>query len=333
MDERAWVDLGKKRILNILRTYRISFQKHLEIKISEAGPYNQRVEPVLLTTALRELKEEDQVQILRADGINMDFIGSVDYGRRGDASHFKKVQRLYKEYDKQTKVESHCGLYLEKILYDTICELKDIYHVVGRGPTVNGQGKLIKPAGSEILYYGDNDVYGGGGFDLFLIHKETNIPIGIEAKNVRNWIYPDSQEAWRMIARGCSLECLPVMAARKLAYITRARLFSQVGVLGFETQFQYFNPNVLIDSPNFRDIVKKDGLGYADIKITDEIPAHFLHFFQKILPENIEEYYAKFMDNKDILKEYAIEQELAEKLHPQTRRSIYTNFEIDLGIL
>lgn len=333
MDERGWIDLGKKRILNILNTYRVSFQKHLEIKISEAGPYNQRVEPVLLTTALRELKNEDKVQILQAEGIAMEFVGSPDYGRRGDHSRFQRIQRLYKEYDKQTKIESHCGLYLEKILYDTVYELRDIYHILGRGPIVGPTGKLIKPSGSEMLYFDGNDVYGDAGFDLFLIHKETNIPIGIEAKNIRNWIYPDTQEAWRMIARGCSLECLPVMAARKIAYLTRARLFSQVGVLGFETQFQYFNPEVLNDSPNFRDIVKKDGLGYADIKITDEIPAHFHNFFKKTLPENIEVYYQRFMDNKELLEEYAIEQELAEKLHPTSRRAIYANFEVDLGIL
>lgn len=333
MDERGWIDLGKKRILNILNTHRISFQKHLEIKISEAGPYNQRVEPVLLTTALRELKESDSVKVLQAKGIQTEFIGISDYGRRGDPQRFEKIQRLYKEFEKYAQLEHYCGLYLEKLLYETLLELKDIYHVLGRGPTEDKNGKLHKPAGSELLFYDGKEVYGNAGFDLFIIHKETGIPVGIEAKNIRNWLYPDTQEVWRMIARGCSLECLPILAARKFPYLTRARLFSNIGALGFETQFQYFNPDVLKDSSAFKDVIAKNGLGFADIKTTTQIPTHFKHFFKTILPENIESYFEKFLENKDLLEKYAINEQLAEKMNGSKRRSIYKLFEYEFGLI
>lgn len=332
MDERGWIDLGKKRILSILTTYRISFQKQLEIKISEAGPYNQRVEPVLLTTALRELKEADEINVLSAPGIQMDFFAVKDYGRRGDHSRFGKVQRLYKEFDHYVKLEHYCGLYLEKVLYDTLLELDDLYHLVGRGPILNSDNKLYKPSGAEVRFFNGNEVYGNGGFDLFLVHKETSIPVGLEAKNIRNWIYPDTQEVWRLIARGCSVDCLPLMATRKFSYLTRARLFSNIGVLGFETQFQYFNPDVLKDSSSFANVVKKDGLGYADIKFVDEVPLHFNNFFKNILPENIEMYYERFLENKDILTEYAIDKKLAEKMSGSKRRSIYRDFENEFGL-
>lgn len=331
MDERGWIDLGKKRILNILKTYRVSFQKHLEIKISEAGPFNQRVEPVLLSTALRELKESNAIQVLKADGIQMDFIGVADYGRRGDPPRFKKIQRLYKEFERYAQLEHYCGLYLEKILFDTLLQLTDVYHIFGRGPREDGNGKLTKPAGSELMFYGGKEVYGNAGFDLFIVHRETDIPVGIEAKNIRNWLYPDTQEVWRMLARACSLECLPLMAARKFSYLTRARLFSQIGALGFETQFQYFHPDVLKDSRSFKDIIAKDGLGFADIKIIDTVPAHFYNFFQKTLPENIENYFEKFLENKELLEEYAINQSLAEKMNGPKRKKIYTEFEADIG--
>lgn len=331
MDERGWIDLGKKRILSILKTYRVSFQKHLEIKISEAGPLNQRVEPVLLTVALKELKEEEAVKILQVDGINMDFIGAPDYSGGGDASRFRRIQRLYKEFDAYVKLDHYCGLYLEKLLFDTLLELEDQYHVLGRGPVIGSNDKLIKPSGSEIMFYGGKEVYGKAGFDLFAIHKETNIPIGIEAKNIRKWLYSDTEEVWRMIARGCSLGCLPIMAARKISYVTRARLFSQCGILGFETQFQYFNPDVLQDSQLFKDIIDKKGLGFADIKTIEKVPNHFKRFFEEILPENIEEYHQRFMKNKDLLEFYAIDEGLAEKkINGGKRRKLYREFEEEL---
>ena len=307
-----------------------AFQRHLEIKISEAGPSNQRVEPVLLSASLRELKDEGAVKVHRSDDINMDFIVPKDFGKRGDASRFRRIRKLYKEFDHYAGLNHYCGLYLEKLLYETLLEADDLYHVIGCGPTLGSDGKLMKPSGSEVLYFNGKEVYGKAGFDLFAVHKKTGIPFGIEAKNLRKWLYPDSREIWRMIARSCSVDCLPILAARKIAYVSYARLFYPCGILGFQTQFQYFNPEVLKDSDHFTEIIKKDGLGFADIKTTDQIPNHFRKFFQEILPKNIEDYYKRFMDNKELLKEYAIDEKLAENMNSHKRKSLYQEFEEQL---
>ena len=55
---RAWIEIGKKRIQQILFTRIVANPRTLEQKISDAGPFNQRTEPLYLTRARVELERE-----------------------------------------------------------------------------------------------------------------------------------------------------------------------------------------------------------------------------------------------------------------------------------
>jgi len=331
-----WIDLGKKRILSILEQYRISYSKHLEIKISEAGPYNQRVEPVLLNDALAALQLEKGIQVLTTSPIKI--FGDLNYGRPGDPARFKAFQDWYNLYLQCSQHEHLCGLMLERLIYQAVLH-SGKYHVLGTGPLYTDDGTLFKPKGAEQLFLSGKAIYGadsGNGLDLLLIHKETNIPIGIEAKNIREWQYPASSNIWRLIARACTLECLPVFAARKISYLSRAGLFHHVGIMGFETQFQYFHPKVKAFSKyRFEErVIDKTRLGFADIKIPkrDETPNHFNQFIGKILPDNVEEYYSRFMHYLPLLKKYAIDHQLAEdKVKYPLRLKLYQQFQEEAG--
>lgn len=327
-----WKALGKKRILNILKVYRVSYSRHLEIKISEAGPGNQRVEPALLNMALREMKKDAQILVV-GNTSSMEIVAKPDFGLPGDKAKLNKLLRLHKVFiDYTSKNEQYCGLHLEKLLFDTVLELDSIYNVFGSGPVLNENGNLTKPSGSEIIHYNGKTSYKEAGLDLFIQHKKSLIPIGIEAKNIREWIYPAAYESWRMIAKACLLECQPVLAARKFSYITRAGFFSKMGILGFQTQFQYFNPKVRKDSDyKFQEVIDTKGLGFADIKITNDVPDYFIEFFQKTLPENLETYYDRFMKYRGVLKKYAIDYGLAEDTDNKTRFKIYKAFQKEAG--
>lgn len=337
MKERGWIDLGKKRILNILRKYRITYTRHIEIKISEAGPFNQRVQPVLLSESIKELRASEEIGVISQNGIL--FFTAPDFGLKlDDEDRKKRFIRWHTVFNAVSRKNELCGLQLEHLIYQAVLSLKDVFTIIGTGPMYDtDKNQLVKPAGAEVLFYNGEETYGDGGLDLFLIHKSTGIPIGIEAKNLREWLYPSSVEIWRMIARATKFKCLPVMAARKIAYPTRAGLFSHCGILGFESQFQYFHPNAqqyTMDRFNtpFMELVQKDGLGFADIKVVNEIPKHFLHYFGSILVKNIEEFYTKFMKYRNVLMEYAIDERLAEKDLRQ-RKSRYLEFReaVDLG--
>ncbi|MCZ0875635.1 hypothetical protein [Peribacillus sp. AS_2] len=333
MSLEKWVALGRKRILRILDKYRVSSMRHLEIKISEAGPYNQRVEPAPLSIAYRQLKNEGHIIVIKTEPVEI-VASAYTYGKPGDKGKLQKFERLYNLHHTYVQKDEICGMQLEKLIFDTALDCRDQYTIFGSGPIDDG-GILKKPPGSEILFYNGNASYKGAGLDLFLKHNDTQIPIGIEAKNIREWIYPASYEVWRMIAKAATLECLPVLAARKISFISRAGFFSKVGILGFQTQFQYFNPRVKAASNyKFADVVKKEGLGYADIKITNDIPPFFLSYFQNTLPDNLEEYYQRFMDHREILKEYAIDKGMAEKKMTDGKRyKLYQDLREELEFM
>lgn len=54
-------DLAKKRILSVLQKHGIATARTLEQKISDAGPYNQRINPHVLTPARNLLIDEGEV--------------------------------------------------------------------------------------------------------------------------------------------------------------------------------------------------------------------------------------------------------------------------------
>lgn len=326
------MDLGKRRILNILAKYRVSYSKHLEIKICEAGPRNQRMEPAILSTAFRQLKKDGTIPIIQRG--QFEVVGAPDYGKPGDASKLVKINRLHDLFLKCAAESSLCGFQLEKFIHETaLNHSSNQYIVLGSGPILNAAGELYKPPNSEIHFYQGRETYGGAGLDLFMQYTYNNqtIPIGVEAKNIREWIYPASVEVWRMVARACTLECLPVMASRKISYITTAGFFAQFGIMGFQTHFQYFNPKVRSFSKyKFNEVIAKDGLGFADIKITDEVPAHFISFFNTILPQQIKTYYDRFMSHRELLMKYAIDYGMAEdKLSSSDRMKLYIQFKAE----
>jgi hypothetical protein len=289
------------------------------------------MEPALLNIAFRQLKKEQVIPILQKG--QFEVVGAPDFGRPGDHSKLTKFNRLHELFLKCSAESSLCGYQLEHFVYEAaLNHSSNQYIVLGSGPIPDDKGVLYKPANSEMNFYHGKKSYGGAGLDLFMQYNYQNkmiIPVGVEAKNIREWIYPASVEVWRMVARACTLECLPVMASRKISYITTAGFFAQFGIMGFQTHFQYFNPAVRSFSKyKFKEVIEKDGLGFADIKITDKLPPHFITFFNTILPPQIKIYYDRFMSYRELLMKYAIEYEMAEdKLSSSDRMKLYTQFK------
>lgn len=146
-----WITLGKRRILNILRKYRVSYIRHLEIKISEAGPVNQRVEPALLSQAFRQLKTDKVIPVLRRNPVEI--VGAPDFGKVGDTERFKRFIQLQHMFSECSQRQELCGLLLERLVYEAVLEhCEGQFLVLGSGP-IYQDGRLIKPAGSELIFF------------------------------------------------------------------------------------------------------------------------------------------------------------------------------------
>lgn len=262
------------------------------------------------------------------------FLTLPGFGTSADLARARAFLDWRDLYLRYAQLSPYCGYMLEKMVFDTALKT-DHYHVIGDAPSYGTDGLLEKSSGSEVLVYQGNLIYQGehgAGFDLFMIHKSTDVPIGIEAKNKREWLYPASLEVWRAIARACSLKCLPVIVTRKISYVARAGFFAKFGILGFETHSQYFNQKVQPNSTyNFKDkVTHKDRLGFSDISLikpSETITDNMLKFFDVTLPGNVEEYFEKFMENYDLLKKYSIDYGMGKNEMSQYERfQLYTAF-------
>jgi len=55
------IHIARRRLLNVLRTHTIALGRTLEQKIADAGPYNQRIDPHVLTQARNALEREGRL--------------------------------------------------------------------------------------------------------------------------------------------------------------------------------------------------------------------------------------------------------------------------------
>src|SRR6185437_1845083 len=74
---------------------------------------------------------------------------------------------------------------------------------------------------------------------LDYILAQTNSAAGIEVKNYRTWLYPQSSEVKALLWKCCDIEAVPVLIARRLPFIT-FRLLNLSGGLVHQTYNQLY---------------------------------------------------------------------------------------------
>lgn len=71
-------DIAVRRLRNILTRYTVATMRMLEQKISDAGPFNQRIDPHVLTEARNALIQKDIIQTTRLSGLPWYYLANVD---------------------------------------------------------------------------------------------------------------------------------------------------------------------------------------------------------------------------------------------------------------
>lgn len=75
--------IGKRRIVNVLRTYTVALLRTLEQKIADAGPPGLRIDPHIITKAKAKLSEEGALTTTDKVWYHLD----GDTRRRGRSTH------------------------------------------------------------------------------------------------------------------------------------------------------------------------------------------------------------------------------------------------------
>lgn len=294
---RERIELGKKRVRNVLRTYTLANLRTLENKISDAGPTNQRIDPHVLTIAKKELTDAGEVKTYApAPGKNdipwfyLEGTAEADLKNRYD--ELVPVHRATVDPHFTKRI----GQTLEIAVSRALQERTDLYSTGHYSDlTEHGDDKAYSKDEPPSIV-GNLAIPGKKKLD-FEIFTETAGVVGIEVKNIREWIYVNRPEVTEMISKCCALNAVPVLIARRIAYETFSVL-NACGVLIHQTYNQLY-PKA--DEELASKVRDKRLLGYHDVRVGNEPDARLKKFVQVNLPNLWEEAREKFDEHKELL--------------------------------
>lgn len=288
--------LAKKRIKSVLLVRFYATTRQLESKISEGGPTPQRCDPHVISQALREMVADNEIKVVTHPVHNNRFFYLPELelkakSRKALALRRKNIDELYSQYIQLAKSDSRiCGDALETVVRNAFKDAQGFYEI----------GSKEHP----VLTFGGRTI--SGALDGTYLLSGKQILIAVEAKNIREWIYPSSEELWSLIHKANTISSdscrvLPVIICRKIPYYAFAA-FKQIGLLGFEVHNQFFDPSV---ADCLTDIKHKDGLGFHDIKTELVYPPKLLSFLTETVNNYGAEYASKFLENKPLFDKCA----------------------------
>ena len=295
MTPDEWEAVAAKRIQNILRIRRIASKRQLEIKISEAGPPAMRANPHHFSKALSALMESNQVISASSVSIGIGqptpLYALPDWNplSSSDSARIQRISAAYQDYLRISQNEDN-GESFQEIVQRAIEQSRQF-------TWLNEPGKS-PPNGSTIS---GHPITGSGDLDHYLIwNASASISVGVEDKSYREWIYPD-HPIIKPLLRKCQVyNMLPVLVARKIHYTTRL-FFHYLGAIAFETHFQYFAPKF---AARLEEARHKDGLGFADIRFSDEAPVHVINLFSTLFPQLATASWEKFQAHQELVTDY-----------------------------
>ena len=270
----------------------------LEQKISDAGPANQRVDPHNLTTARRELQQRGVVMVDQRPTGHWYRLATTP--EREWKERLELVEPIV-ERMQDHKIHLAVGQTLEIAVYRALLieranhSLQFYGGVLGLDSSDPADWKKVEPPN---LISGKS-LSGGRNLDFVLDHRDAK-SVGVEVKNIREWVYPDSEAMLALLSKCLDLDAVPVLICRRYAYATFSVLH-RCGVL-LHQNYNQLLPHSLRDLAELaRD---KELLGYHDIRLGHEPNQRLRRFIGK-LPSLLPEARDRFAAYKDLLSKFA----------------------------
>jgi hypothetical protein len=294
---RERIELGKKRVRNVLRKYTLANLRTLENKICDAGPTNQRIDPHVLTIAKKELTDAGELEMYSpAPGKNdipwFYLAGTPELDLKNRYDELEPIHRATVDPSFTKRI----GQTMEIAVSRALQERADLYST-GHYSDLN-EHRDDKPYSKDEppSIVGSLAIPGKKKLD-FEIFTETAGVVGIEVKNIREWIYVNRIEVTDMLSKCCALNAVPVLIARRIAYETFSVL-NACGVLIHQTYNQLY-PKA--DEELASKVREKRLLGYHDVRVGNDPDARLKKFLQVNLPNLWDEAREKFEEHKELL--------------------------------
>lgn len=283
--------LARRRIENILGRHGIANMRTLEQKISDAGPGGMRIDPHVLTTALKALLASGRVRKRRKTGCDWFYLPATDPAVVED--RLQAQAPVYRDLGKGDR-SKRIGQCLEVMVYRALRQQDEVEFLGGFTNHGRGDGELYRKDEPPKMISGRS--IAPKSLDFLLRHPQAGWA-GVEVKNKRRWLYPDSDEVKELLRKAATLDCVPVLIARRFQYST-FRLLNPCGVILHQT----YNQRLPEADRELADLARhKDLLGYHDIRTGNEPDPRMSLFIGINLPKILPAARERFREHRDLL--------------------------------
>jgi len=265
--------LASKRLLSVLRRHGAAIARTIEQKISDGGPFNQRIDPHILSPVRNALVQSGLLVRQRAHGV--DWYSTADIPTEVALSRIEEQFQVY-QLILAGDFNARMGQVLEIAVFRALQDAPLIslggYRSLTKEKTTTKLRKEEPPA-----IFSGRELSGNKRFDFIVGHMQYWG--GIEIKNVREWLYPDREEIRALLGKAVELNVVPILIARRIPYVTR-RVLGVCGCLLWETRRQYYPPEYDNLAGQVRE---KMSLGYFDVLVSDRPDANLHDFVVRII--------------------------------------------------
>lgn len=259
-------DIARRRIATILEKYAVASARTLEQKISDAGPPGRRVDPHILTPVRNLLVKEKRLIKIE----NLWFARAIEDSQR-------LADKLARIRPVQTQISR--GSFTKRL--GQTLEIAVFKALMAANLNFTGGFLDLTDHDDSIMYqkeepprsFSGRRMPGKTQFDFIVFDDEAG-PIGVEVKNIREWLYPTQTEIRELSFKAATADCVPVLVGRRIPFVTRL-LFEQCGFVFFESFNQLYPSSETALAALASD---KDLLGFHDIRVGNE-PSPLLQSF------------------------------------------------------
>lgn len=287
----------------------------LEQKISDAGPYEQRVDPHMLSAARKHLAEVGEI-----DSCKRPPTGPWYYLRR--TPEFCRESRLRELVPIAQEIQTgnrgkRIGQALEIAVYKSLKQTQKEHGLIFLGgfPDLDDDDSRLFQKEEPPSMISGRSLTGNQSLDFCVVHPEAGLA-GIEVKNTRAWIYPDSEEITETLSKCCTLDAVPTIICRRYAYGTYSVLH-KCGVLLFQNYNQLYPAS---ERQLAEKACHKRLLGYHDIRVGNDPSPRLCTFIGKHLPHILPDARTRFDQYKDLLGMFATKEMPYEEFAARARR-------------
>ena len=320
-NRREWEQLAAKRLRSVLRTQGVATERTLEQKISDGGPTDQRINPHVLTEVRGALV--DQGEIVRRDENNIPWYHLSRTPAQVVQHRLEEIQPIHAR-TLERKFVQRLGQALEIAIFRA---LQDLHADAPGVQFIGGFSDLDEHDDSTLYSKIEPQMVSGRrarhGMVDFVVTSPSGILAAIEAKNVRQWIYPDRSEVKDLLRKSLDLDAVPVLIARRIPFVT-VHVLNPCGVLFHETYNQLY---ASADAELAEKAANKRLLGYHDIQVGNRPDARLSRFISQRLVALLPAARARLGRFRDLLEGYANDEHTYRSFAARVRRRLHGESE------